>query len=120
MRFYGFDEKQAKKLKLMCNNHQPCVIKQGRRGKLEILVKSYTRVEPSETMFKEDVNDGSVDMCIVNLSEFNIDDRVTVSVAVLRVKEPESVGNGKLKQEVVIADQTGKATLILWESDVNK
>ncbi len=55
MRFYGFDEKQAKKLKLMCDNRQPCVlknciIKQGRRGKLEILVKSYTRVEPSETM----------------------------------------------------------------------
>ncbi len=77
-------------------------------------------MEPSETMFKEDVNDGYVDMCIVNLSEFNIDDRVTASVAILRVKEPESVGNGKLKQEVVIADQTAKATLILWESDVNK
>ncbi len=70
MRFYGFDEKQAKKLKLMCDNRQPCVlknciIKQGRRGKLEILVKSYTRVEPSETMFKDDVNDGSVDNCVL-------------------------------------------------------
>ncbi len=46
----------------------------------------------------------------MNLSEFDIDDRVTVSVSVLKVKEPESVGN-------VIA---GKATLILWENDVNK
>ncbi len=27
MRFYGFDDKQAKKLKLMCDNHQPCVLK---------------------------------------------------------------------------------------------
>ncbi len=44
----------------------------------------------------------------MNLSEFDIDDRVTINV------EPVSVGNGKLKQE---ADQTN---LILWESDVNK
>ncbi len=40
----------------------------------------------------------------MNLSEFDIDDRVTINV------EPVSVGNGKLKQE---ADQTN---LILWES----
>ncbi len=47
MRFYGFDEKQAKKLKLMCDNHQPCVlknciIKQGKRETRDLSKKLHT------------------------------------------------------------------------------
>ncbi len=44
-------------------NLKNCVMKRGRRGKLEILVKRYTNVESSDTMFKieDDANDGSTE-----------------------------------------------------------
>ncbi len=49
----------------------------------------------------------------MNLPEFERSDkRVTVNGMVLKVKDAE-VSTGKTKQNVVIADETGKASLIL-------
>ena len=50
---------------------------------LEAVVRSISPVQ-AETSY------------VLYLSEFDIDDRVTI----VKVKEPVSVGNGKLKQEV--------------------
>ena len=43
-------------------------------------------------------------------------DKVTVIAQVIEVNEPQTVG---LKQEFVIADKTGTASVSLWEHDVN-
>ena len=36
------------------------------------------------------------------------------------MKYPETVGSGKKKQEVMIADETGRTTLILWGKNVGQ
>ena len=36
----------------------------------------------------------------------------------MKVKDPVSVTTGKLKQEIVVADETGHTTLTLWEDDI--
>ena len=38
---------------------------------------------------------------------------------VIQVKPVQYVSTGKSKQEVIIADSTSRATLILWEADIN-
>ena len=39
-------------------------------------------------------------------------------VKVIMSNDPQTVGNGKTKQDVIIADATAKSTLVLWESKV--
>lgn len=36
----------------------------------------------------------------------------------VKVKQPVHVSGGLTKQDIIIADETGRATLTLWESDV--
>ena len=43
---------------------------------------------------------------------------MTVKVNVLKVNEAQALNRGKVKQEVVVADSTGKATVTLLEPDV--
>ena len=35
------------------------------------------------------------------------------------MNDPQNIGSGKLKQEVIIADATAKAMLTLWEGNIN-
>ena len=42
-----------------------------------------------------------------------------MAVQVVKVDEPQKVGEGRNKQEVKIADSTSSASLTLWESDIN-
>ncbi len=46
----------------------------------------------------DDENDGATEMLIMNLSQFDDDDRVTVKAM---VKDPEVVNTGKTKQDVL-------------------
>ena len=36
------------------------------------------------------------------------------------MNEPQLLSTGNKKQEILIADSTGKANLVLWEADINK
>ena len=47
-------------------------------------------------------------------------DRVTVEVKVLRVINYLTLSNGKKKQEIIITDDSGNATISLWQSDIGK
>ena len=88
---------------------------------LEILVKSFTEVGTSPTAFKIDdlENVGSKSICLADVPKMNRFDRVTVKIKTIRVEKPEIVGNGKRKQDVVIADSSGSSVLTLWESNIN-
>ena len=37
----------------------------------------------------------------------------------VKVNEAKELSSSKVKQEVVVADDTGKATVVLWGSDIN-
>jgi ssDNA-binding replication factor A large subunit len=43
---------------------------------------------------------------------------VTVQAMVVKVHQPQKVGEKRVKQDVTIADTTGKATLTLWDNDI--
>lgn len=45
--------------------------------------------------------------------------RVMFSAQVAKISEPRSVGVWKTKQELLLCDASGSATLTLWEDDVN-
>lgn len=39
---------------------------------------------------------------------------------VVKVYEPQTLSGGKRKQEVIVADCTGKAMITLWETDIDR
>ena len=60
---------------------------------------------------------------LVTLQELQLDDtyeRVTVEVKVKKVTKVETVGRGKTKQDVIIADGGGDAKVILWEGHIRE
>ena len=62
---------------------------------------------------------GSSEITLADLENYEEYSRVTFRAQVTRVGEPRTVGAGKKKQEVVLCDSTGSATLALWESDTD-
>ena len=90
------------------------------KSKLEVVLKHYTKIQRSPVQF--DIQDlktvGSPLIPLSDLGKHQEYDRVTVRVKVIRSNDPQTVGNGKTKQDVIIADATAKSTLVLWESKV--
>ena len=62
---------------------------------------------------------GSQEIQLNELSEQDEYDKVTIKAQIIKVNEPKKFGPGNLKQDVIIADSTATAKLMLWESDVN-
>ena len=54
-------------------------------------------------------------MKIVKLSP---QESVTVKVSTIKVHEPQTVTGGRVKQDMIVADTTGRATVTLWGTDV--
>ena len=61
---------------------------------------------------------GSTEITLSELGNYEEYDRVTVKAHVKKVGEPQTVGAGKVKQEVLVCDTTSSATITLWEDDV--
>ena len=122
VRFVGYEKDQFEKLDGYYQSQKPCrlrdcMISEGRTGKLQVVVKSYTSIGDSKTPFEitDSANDGSTTTTLSNILEFDDYERVNVSVLVLKVKDVETVGEKRRqKQEVVVGDETGKVILVLW------
>lgn len=104
VRLVGFEEKQLKKLIQFCAEQQPCLLRScdistGKNRKPEVIVKSYTKVEKSPTNFSipDPENDGATPVSLINLDQLDDNERVTVKVVVVKMKEIETVSNGKRK-----------------------
>ena len=89
-------------------------------NKLEVVIKSYTKIEPSKTVFDIDNLQaiGSTSIPLSQLRSMAEYSNVNVEVKVIDIKQPQTVGNNKKKQEVVIADSSDNCTLTLWENDI--
>ena len=87
-----------------------------------MILKSHTKVERSDANFSitDPKTVGSPIIDLNQLETLQEYDRATVRIKALKVNEPQVVSTGKTKQEVTIADATGKSMLTLWESDINK
>lgn len=89
---------------------------------LEVLIKGYTKITQSKTNFEiEDPNTiGSKTISLSQLPDTEQYDKVNVTVKILEVGSPLTVNTGKQKQDIVIADSSGTATLTVWEKDIDK
>ncbi len=131
MRIFGFDaaagvrkkllEFEGKKESVMLSK---CEVKRARQGdQMEVCVGKYMEVEKSEKVFDVgNVADKKKGKAIVlsglgQLSQFQ---RVSAAVKAIRVDEVVEVAGGKKKQDVIIADRTGKARLTVWEKEIGK
>ena len=127
IRIVGFDKVQRQMLHTYCNQKTPislknCQIQRNKyHGKLEVVLKGNTKIEQSSIEFEiPDMRTiGSPLIPLCNLDEYEEYDKVTIRAKVIKVKEPQRIGTGKLKQDIVIADATGKCSLTLWEAYVN-
>ena len=129
LRVVGFRKEQRKRLAEFEDHMQPvelynCQIKKSRKSAedLEIVLQTNSRVAKSpRKILIQDIAQLATNPTI-RLSELNTRtayDRVTVMAKVAKRKQPVSVSGGLTKQDIVLADATGIATLTLWETDVD-
>ena len=128
IRLVGFDKTKRQELQSFCESNIPvtltdCLIQKNKfKSCLEVVLKSHTKIEPSTSEFN--VTDlrtvGSSTILLNQMHEFSDYQRVTVRVKVVKVHEPHKLNIGKTKQDIVVADSTGKATVTLWEGDVGQ
>ena len=63
---------------------------------------------------------GASRICLQEMDDKQDYDRVVVQVKSIKVCESESVGDGKKKQDVEVADTSGVTTVVLWGTDIDK
>ena len=120
-----FEKSQYETLRQFHDSKQSCLLKNCQistaKNKPEIIIKTSTRIDKSPTVFNLcDPEHGSPIVNLADLPNFEDYDRVTVNITVIKVKEPVTVGSGKIcKQECTVADATGKAQLVLWKENIN-
>ena len=123
----GFDKRTREQLRSYAEYQIPltlkdCLIQKNKfKDFLEVVIKSHTKIEASKVKFEiSDIKTvGSTVIKLNQIDEYSTDERVTVRVTVLKVNDPQSVGGGKMKQDVVIADDTAKTIMTLWETNID-
>ena len=124
-RMVGFELSQRQELSDFMDKKVPirlddCEIKRAKRGsKLEIVLKGSTTITQSPKKFKVDCTefDEKIPVNLKDLADFNVYDRVTTLVKVHTVFDPVNAGKFK-KQDVLVVDSTGTATVTLWENNI--
>ena len=126
IRLVGFDKAKQRQLQPFSEDKLPvtlkdCLIQRNKyNDNLEIVIKPYTKIEESQMKFE--VHDlktaGSPVISLSQLNDLHEHERVTVRVTIVKVYDVQKVGT-KTKQDVLVADTTGKATITLWEADIN-
>ena len=100
-----------------------CEVKPSRLGEgYEVMLKSSTQIRESPK--KLDVAALKVDASpkVVSLEDLDglaVFDRATVNIKAVEMKEEMNV-KGKVKQDVIVADGSGTATVSVWEGHVNE
>ena len=75
-------------------------------GKLQVVIKSYTKLEQSDDKDLSIENTDTPDTLPISIKQLeNMEpyDRATVQIQVMKVKPPTTVTGGKQKQEVIVA-----------------
>ena len=126
----GFDKAQWRKLEHFQQSQKPlslinCQLPLNKTTiKPQVVVKNYTAVQESCNTGIH-INDPTLLLAspilpISHIGTLDEYDRVTVRAAVLKVKDPQSVSKGKMKQDIIVADESGTIPLTLWEEDIGK
>lgn len=127
IRFVGFDRAKKQQLDALNEKKLPVLLKNcdvqlsDYTKSLEVIVKGYTKISQSQKVFNIDdpASIGTTTTTLDHLCDMEEYDKVNLKVKVVSIGSPQFVGSGKTKQEIVLADQTGTATLTLWEEDID-
>ena len=115
MRVVGFDKAKLEKLRPYCDCEIPvtlrdCVIQRNKmKGDLEIVLKTHTKIEKTTASFEisDPKTAGSFVLTLDKLSSLAEYTRVTIKATIIRVHEPQKVGERRImKQDITIADST--------------
>lgn len=127
IRFVGFNPTQKSQLDALNDNKLPvlltnCDIQFNQYSQsLEVVIKGYTRV--TESAMKFNISDpntiGTTTITLDQLSDMKEYDKINVKAKIIDVHSPQVMNGGKTKQEVIMVDTTGTATLSLWEDDID-
>jgi hypothetical protein len=115
MRMIGFNTDQQRKLTTYFQNTKSirlvnCEIKPSREGEsMEIMLKKFTEIKssPKDISIPKENPQKSKTITIQNLEQTANYQRVCITAKVIDVADPSMVGEGKVKQEVTIADSSG-------------
>ena len=126
IRIVGFDRAKRQRLQSFSDSNIPvtlrnCLIHCSKyNNTLEIVLKTYTQIEPSEAQFNiPDLKTvGSTIVSIKDLDTIPENQRVTIKARVIKFNDPQNIHGGKTKQDIIVADDTGKATLTLWGDNI--
>jgi hypothetical protein len=127
LRLVGFSSNQQRKLSNFFSTHtiiqlQNCQIKESREGdKMEVMLKTNTNITKSSKEIDTSNMNQDEASSIITLSQLLTTQnfqKVTVDIKVMNAKAPVYVTGEKLKQDIIIADETGTAKVTLWEKHV--
>ena len=124
----GFDKSQREKLEQFYHSQKPvtlnnCQISLNKAGKPQVIINSYTVLKEAPGTTFQTFNPNTLASPLLSVSnEDTLEeyDRVTVRVAVVKVNEAQHVSKDKVKQEVIVADDSASTTLSLWGEDIGK
>lgn len=129
MRFFGFDSSVRRKLIEYEEKKSPVVLSNceaklsAKNAELELLLTKRTEVEPSKKNFDvDDINERKLG-CLEKLAAIDsliLFQRVSVEVKVVKVEDAMEVGNGKKKQDILVADDSATKLVTVWEEDTGK
>ena len=130
VRLVGFSPQHQIQLNDLHKTNSPvelvdCVLKHSRQGQgYDVMLKSNTQIKSSSkkldmgTIMSSTMESKPITLDTLNtLPQY---DKVTVNVKVLQLLKTEEVGQDKkVKRDVLVADRTATAKLVLWEQHVN-
>ena len=96
-----------------------CQIKCGGRGnKLEILLKSSTKITKSpKKIDTTNMRSDNEEILLIELD--NELDKITTKVKVIEILQTITVSSGKRVQEVLVGDSSSVTKCSLWEQDID-
>ena len=127
LRVVGFDTKIQQKLADFETTKEPvallnCEVKEGKwNSGLEVHMRKSTEVQKSPTKLCAEAITTSLSTGLITLDQLHTIDnfqRINVNIKVITVKPEEEVKKGLLKQDCIISDPTGTATVTLWEDSI--
>ena len=120
VRLVGFDKAIQRQLRIPVTLRNCQIQKNKFKDELEVVLKAHTKIEQSHEKF-EVLDLKTVESALISLGQLDEiveHQRVTIRIKVVKVNDALKVGT-KTKQDVLVADNTGKATVTLWESNIN-
>ena len=128
IRLVGFQGMQQRKLNDYYQRNIPvelenCEVKPARGEGYEVMLKSSMLIKQSPknldaTLLMADNATASKTIILSSLESLDMFQKVTVNIKVMELKDETQV-EGKVKQDVYVADESGTARVSVWEGNVN-